>query len=95
MVGARTGWWFSSSAAAKKYGCIFSHIHIFGNSLSRKNYLFYIFVHTYGCDQELNYQIGLYTLFLYIYINVVFPAQAKYFYIFSRFYAETIPLNYS
>ena len=39
------------------------HIHIFGNSLSRKNYLFYIFVHTYGCNQELNYQIGLYTLF--------------------------------
>ena len=84
MVGGRTGWRFSSSAAAKKYGCIFSHIHIFGNSLSRKNYLFYIFVHTYGCDQELNYQIGLYTFF-FKYINVVFPVQAKYFYIFVDF----------
>ena len=83
MVGARTACRFSSSAAAKKYGCIFSHIHIFGNSLSRKTYLFYIFVHTYGRDQELNYQIGLYTLFLYV--NVVFPARAKYFYFFVDF----------
>ena len=62
---------------------LFSHIHIFGNSLSRKNYLFYIFVHTYGCDQELNYQIGLYTLFL-IY-KCCFPARAKYFYFFADF----------
>ena len=57
----------------EKIRMYFSHLHIFGNSLLRKNYLFYIFVHTYGCDQELNYQIGLYTLLLYI--NVVFPAR--------------------